>query len=486
MSRLFGNTIYLTSAAVAQKILAFFYFALVARILGEINLGEYALFLAVIMTAQVLFDAGLSSVLVREVAKKPQLALEWWRGTAWCKLLILPVATGLFLFSPWELLWPAFANQSPVLIAIAIGIIYADTISQLAYAVLRGLQTTKFEAIGIAVGQLFICFTGTAFLLSGWSTLEALTLALLVGSVWNLIFSLFKLVQRLGASILVPKSILGLQPLRLAFMFFIAALAVKVYSFADSFILNHLAGPAAVGNYSVAFKLTNAFQFLPIALVGGLYPALSAELNTPDRLKDLLIKSWRYLSLIILPVSVGLSLYAEELIPFIFGNQFPQAAPVLAILPWLLWPLFWDYPIGSLLNAAGLQSKKTLAIIIALVVNIGLNLILIPEAGVVGAAIASIISSIVLLGVGAFFARSLISLSVKEINHALITPLLIGVVVWLFVHELLTVLPWILTWPFFAGAMLVGLYLTKTVTNDDIKDLVNRFKNRSVPVPSTN
>jgi O-antigen/teichoic acid export membrane protein len=64
--------------------------------------------------------------------------------------------------------------------------------------------------------------------------------------------------------------------------FTLAAIFARIYSFADSIILSKLAGDTVVGWYSIAYKITFAFQFVPLALTAALYPKLSQYLDAHE------------------------------------------------------------------------------------------------------------------------------------------------------------------------------------------------------------
>jgi len=70
------NTTYYTAALVFQKILAFVYFAFLARGLGVEDLGKYAFAFSFTTLFSVFVDVGMSSVLTREIAKDRSRAKE--------------------------------------------------------------------------------------------------------------------------------------------------------------------------------------------------------------------------------------------------------------------------------------------------------------------------------------------------------------------------------------------------------------------------
>ncbi len=106
------------------------------------------------------------------------------------------------------------------------------------------------------------------------------------------------------------------------------------------------------------------------------------------------------------PMAALLSSLAYIIVPLLYGRQFDGSIAPLMVLPWVLIPIFLDFPIGSLLNATHRAGQKTLSMGITMVINVVANALLIPSLGPTGAAWAGVISFIALFGLGWYFART--------------------------------------------------------------------------------
>lgn len=412
MSMLIKNTFLLTFASIGQKAVAFLYFAFIARQIGDERLlGAYFLALVLTTTVGVFDDAGLTSVVIRDTAKDSSGAVKLLKNVLAWKLCLVPFTMLAACFLAPVL---HFSTEATGLVYVAIFVMAADTFSATFYGVLRGLHTVKYEAFGVLLGQLFTATIGVVSLVSGAFDLRFLVVALLVGSAWNAVFSAVQVGRKLGFGALVPSMNMGLQPLRLGLMFFLAAVFVKIYSYIDSFTIKMVLGEAAVGVYSIAYKFAYAFQFLPLAFVGALYPAMSSQLHDKHRLKQTLLQAEWYLALLAAPIVFGLAALAPEVIEFVYGERYVVAAPALRALLVGLWFIFMDFPMGSLLNASGMQHKKTFAMGIAMVINFIANLIFVRMFGITGAGYAAILTFITLFAVGFFFVRQIFSLKLSE------------------------------------------------------------------------
>lgn len=479
------NALWLTVASVGQKIIAFLYFTLIARTIGDDATGAYFLALALTTSLAVLDDIGLTSLLVREVAKGPERALTFVRNVIGWKLLTMPVTIVLALTLPATL---GFSSEAVMLTGIAIAVMLADTLSLTFYGVMRGLQNLRYESIGICVGQLITATIGGVAIITGLTDLRVLIFALIAGSVWNAIFAAYQVVRRLGPKALVPTLSMGTGPVRASFMFFLAAVFVKVYSYVDSFTLNRVLGEHAVGDYSAAYKLTYAFQFLPLAFVGALYPAFAALKDT-EELKRTFLKSIWYLSLLSAPIVFGVFALAPEIILQFYGTDFAGGILPLQILIFVLIVIFLDFPVGAILNARGFQATKTAIMGATMVINIVANLLLIPRIGIPGASVAAIISFVFMFAAGWLSMRKVIHVNLVEILRETWGLYLSGIVMAGVVLAAKQYIPWMLTIPL-GAAIFIGIsFLTKAIDKGHVnalRSLLSRRQTYGQSAPTDN
>ena len=154
----------------------------------------------------------------------------------------------------------------------------------------------------------------------------------------------------------------------------------------------------ALGCYALAYKITFAFQFIPMAFSASLYPAFTHFYNyEKEKLYSIFNKSLKYLLLISMSISFGIIAVAYPVILKIYGKDFLDSVLTLKILILNLPFIFLTFPTGAFLNACNLQKIHTKNIGIMMITSIILNFILIPIYAQNGAAIASVLSSILYL-----------------------------------------------------------------------------------------
>ncbi len=483
------NTAYLTLASVAQKVLSFFYFLVVARVMGSEDTGGYFLALSLITLSQVVADAGLSSVVTRSVASEKEHAIDTVRRAIGVKVPALFLACVAAIVASHVLGYDA---QTRLLVLLALPILLADSISILCYATLRGLHTLAYESIGLFLGQFTTLVVG-GIALAMFPDTRVLILALLCGSVTNFLLSIHQISKRLGWGAFKPdfRAASFKTTLRESAPFLLAAVFVKLYSSLDVQFLYHYLGQAAVGVYGVAYKFTYAFQFIPLAFSAALFPQLSKLIGEDKRGEAALIleRAFRYMLIIGTPLAFGLAAVAGPAI-LLAGEEYAAGAAVLAILPLALIPSFLDIPVGSVLNAGHRQGVKTALFGLTLVVNLILNAVLVPRFGMMGAAYASIVSLYVLFLSGfSFVPKILPTFRPSRLWHIALPALVSGGVMYVTVRALIAAVDFspsqelLLAVPVGGIVFAVSIFLTRGVRAHEIRNLMSTLRRKPSYAP---
>ena len=423
----------------------------------------------------------MTSVVIRDVAKLPEQATNLVRKALWLKIPFMTLGVIGSVTASWVLGYDALVRD---LVMIASLVMLADAISLLFYGVLRGHHALRFESIGIFLGQTCTLVFGGAVLLIHPS-LRLLIFALLAGSIFNMVYSAYHVVRLLGIQTLRPEwdNILTKKMLVAALPFAFAGIFVKVYSYVDSVFISKFIGTAAVGIYAVAYKFTYSFQFLPMALVAALYPRMSSLVGKDNAgLQRLFDDAIWYLAVLAVPISFGLFAVAPDAVA-LAGEGYEGAVPILQVLIFVLIPIFLDFPVGSLLNAAGRQGTKTTIMGITMLINILLNALLIPRYGVMGAAYSAIASFTFLLFGGLHFVSQVIpTYSMRLFFRTTASIFGCGAAMGIVAVVLRPFLGFILVIPLAAICYVAMLFLTRSVRTVHLKNAFNRFRRRPIYV----
>lgn len=475
-AQLARNTGIFTIALVAQKVISFLYFTYLARLLGPASLGKYVLALSITTMFSVLMDLGLSSILIREVSRDNTKASHYLSHIFGFKIAVGLVVAALVAITANLLGYPELTKE---LIYLAIIIMVVDSFILTIYSTLRSFHNLVWESIGSIFFQF--CVSTIGFVISLITKdLRWLMSALVIGVFINFTYAKYQLKHKYQVSFKPQFSkVVWLEMLRSAWPFAAAAILVKIYGYIDTVLLSILSSEHAVGLYSVAYKVTFALQFIPTAFSASLFPAFSNYyVSDKYRLTKVFQNSVIYLTAISVPISFGIISLAQPIVHNIYPAYTDAIVP-LQILIFSLVFLFITFPLGALIAGCNKQEKNTLNMGLAALTSLVANSILIPKFGPTGAAIASLISTLVLLIAGFVVASKIIKPTNLQTNIRLGKILLSGLLMSLVIYLLEALVPWYLLIIVGAAMYSFVLLLSKGVSIDEIKGFIGVIRSKA-------
>jgi O-antigen/teichoic acid export membrane protein len=176
----------------------------------------------------------------------------------------------------------------------------------------------------------------------------------------------------------------------------ITALAVVLYMKMDQMIIKQILGEREVGVYSAAVRIYELWIAMPYLLTVSLMPAIvRAKSADSDLYRNRLIYLFRFVFWGSAAVVGAVCIFARPIIEISYGASFSGAATVLAVV---MWTAVWS-AMGSVsaryFVIEGMQRKVAVRTVIAAAINLVLNLALIPRIGILGAAVATLISTFI-------------------------------------------------------------------------------------------
>jgi len=183
--------------------------------------------------------------------------------------------------------------------------------------------------------------------------------------------------------------------IKVSYPFIISGILSAIYWQTDKLMIKSFMNNAAVANYSVAMTLAGTISIASTAIIEGFRPDIMNYKQTDEQLYK---KRFRQLYGMVFWICVGYCLFvtcfAKYLVLIIFGEKYLDAVPALYIVVWYVTFSYFSY-INNLYMVAENKIKWVQIItLIGSVINIILNFILIPRMGIVGAALASLITQV--------------------------------------------------------------------------------------------
>ncbi len=406
------NTSYLTIALIIQKVLSFFYFVLLARNLGPEFLGKYYFAISFTTIFAIFIDLGLVNYLTRETAKQKERAPKLLSNVLGFKVVssvisVLAVILFINILGDYDVM-------SRQLVYISVICMVLDSFTLTFFGAIRGFHNLKFESISSIIFQLIVLSLGWIFLILKMD-LRVIMLSLVTASLFNFVYSWAILKYKIKMPIFLAWDLAFIKKIFVVSLpFALFGIFQRLYTYLDSVLLSFFSGDYYVGIYQISFKIIFALQFLPMAFIASLYPAMSYYwLENREQLVIAFRRSIDYLLLISVPISLAVFILSDKIL-LLFNDGYEDANWPLKISILALVFIFLNFPIGSLLNACDRQSRNTRNMLTTLISAIILNIILIPKFQAVGASVVVLFSNFLMFVLGIIESRKIIKYSFKS------------------------------------------------------------------------
>lgn len=390
------NATVLAGATLVARLLGFALAIVMARALGTGDYGRYALALALGQVLVPVADLGLTPYLSREAARHAAGAEARLRTLLKAKLalvagtLMLTAVGAVVLLDDRELILVIAAMTTAAM---------ADTLSAFAYAYFQGRESMGFEARTTTLVAVARGAGGIAIIAAG-GELGAVVAWVLGVSLVQTVFvgARLRAVTHHGVRAAEPARVDRRAVLSMGLM----SLFVFTYLRIDTVLIGLISDEEAVGLYAAAYTIMLGAQIAPWMISMALTPVFARTFGRDPRA---FAKSWRQglrtVLLIALPIAVGGTVLADELIDRAYGDAYAAASDALAVL-------VWACPLGALgtivqstLRAASREGWLVRVSGTCAAFNIAANLWAIPHYGITGAAAVTVstelISAVVLL-----------------------------------------------------------------------------------------
>lgn len=208
-----------------------------------------------------------------------------------------------------------------------------------------------------------------------------------------------------------------------------SSIMIQVYYNIDTVMLGFMKDEEAVGFYNAAYKIVLLLIGIAGITVMVLLPVISRMYGES---KENLLRFLRYLSKITIflgiPVAVGGMILSEQIIKVFYGESYKSSVLPLKILIWSVFTVFSNVPFALLLLASEKSKEYMYSVTAGAIINVSLNLLLIPRYNLMGASIATLISELIVLSLLFLYARGLLFIPIfKNILIGATSSLVMGI-----------------------------------------------------------
>jgi O-antigen/teichoic acid export membrane protein len=403
---------------------------LIGRYLGTTGFGHFSFILAFVGIFQLLTDMGVRNVLIRDIAIDREYFAKRLGVARTLMWILAAISMGCIVLLAHLLTLTDEVRQATYLAGLAVIL----TFYGLSYsAVLRAFEEMEWDILGFVLHK--VIFMGCIWLVlnTDWG-LRGVFGAMLAANGCQYLYYWALVRVRHGRARLSFDVHAGWALFVDAIPLGIAEVLRRLTWQVDKLLLAALGTPVAVGLFSAAYKFLEAMNPFTVNLTLPLFPVFSrlARISS-SKLFDAYEQSLKFLYAMGFPVGVILFVLSDRIVPLLFGAAYRDASQVLSILAPVVILLLPTSVYGYIFTALGRQRLYMGCAVAALVTNIGLDLLLIPTYGYIGAAAGTLVAEAVLFLSGLLMLQRLGSpvAGMKLIWRPLLASLALGGCCWL-------------------------------------------------------
>lgn len=403
-AKILRNASWIVAGRVVQMAISFVITMITARYLGPSNYGvinyvdSFVVFFASFSTL------GIENVIVKELVHNPDKQGETLGSTIVMQML----SSFLSIFAVVGLICLLNSNDSTyrtVALLYSVSMFFKCLeVTQYWYQAKLMSKTYSIAStlayIAMSIYRVYLLATSKGIEWFAFSTtIDALFLAVIL-----IICYKRDKGPKLHTSIKRSKDILSQS-----YHYILSGLMIAIYWQSDKVMLRHIVNETAVGYYSTATKICSLWAFVLVAIIDSARPVLF-DISKKDI--DAFNKRTTQLYAVIIYISVFMStlltIFAPLIIKILYGNEYLPSIQILRIVTWCTTFSYLGMARSIWVLANGLERYEKRMALVGTICNLTLNAVFIPMYGAAGAAIATLITQIVV--------NYIIMLIVKELR----------------------------------------------------------------------
>lgn len=386
-----------------------------AKYLGPTQFGKWSYAVTIIALFQIFPHWGLSTILIKDLVSATSQLHNRLMGSAFLfKLVIgLIIIGGIIASGIFNLL-----DGQMMKLLIIMSIVYVFQSLDVIDYYFQSKVLSKYLSIVKFSGFIFSSLLKILFIVKEmsllWFSLSFVSEYLIIS------YGLFLLYKRTNQNVFnwrIKKSHIKMMIISGIPLLF-SGIANWIYIRIDQILIKEMLDYEQLGIYSLSLKIVEGFYFLPVIIVSTFYPYLvRARKDSESALNDWFLVLTGVLVFTSIIISLGLTFFSENIILLAFEKDYLETIEILKIHSWSL--VLISLGLVSL-RWLIIQNKKRyvlLSTVLGALLNVVLNILLIPRYGLQGAAISTVISqSISVLFVNIIFSatRELFILQIKS------------------------------------------------------------------------
>lgn len=448
---------------------------LITGYLGKEGFGDYTTILAFFAFFSAIADLGISAVTVREISRDGADEEDILSRVVSLRVFS---SVALFLLVPIILFFFAYPFSVKLGIWITSGAVIFSSFSLF----LNGIFQKNIAMDRVAMVEFFgkLAQVGAVFAVVSFDLgFLAIVSTLVVSLIFNATLA-FVLSRKYAKFSFIVDTAYWKKFLNESLPLGGSALITFFYFKLDAILLSILQGSAAVGVYGVAYKVMENLTFFPAMLAGLILPLLARSVfSDKEKFRDIADTTFRVFLIIVVPIIIGGIFFSSDIISIVSGSGFEESIVVLEFLLLSLGFIFFGHYFNMMLIVGNLQKKLMKTLLFVAAFNISLNLFLIPRYSYLGAAVASVLTELLVVAATGFLVYKF--LDYKPSFGKIWRVFLAGASMAIFLYEFHGTLPFIVAGFLSVLVYLFALWAVRAVTSQEITELFSKKPTTFVP-----
>lgn len=388
---IFKNIFWLALAEGVSKLMKLILLIYVARILGAHEYGKFTFAIAFVTLFIVFAKLGLHNIVTREFSREKEREAEF--SSILSLKILLSLGAFILIFFGSYFVTPDPGIQKIIWILAVFTLV--SSFGGIFHAFLRARQRMEYESFLKIFEAVAITGLGL-FVILNFPSAENLSYSYLLAGFITLIFLLAIFHFKIQPLKIEWKTVIWRKFLAMSWPLGLAGMIGIIYTQIDSVMMGYLNQITQTGWYNAAYRIVGV-ALIPVGLISlSFYPALSRAFGES---KQALQKIWDYevkiILILVFPLVAGGLILAPRIINTIYGSAFSSAILAFQILIIMAGILFLQEPLRKLLVICNQQKRIFWMALSGAIINIGLNLILIPRYSLYGAAAARVVTQFI-------------------------------------------------------------------------------------------
>ena len=488
------SSIFVFIGFVIAKIFGYLYRIIIARYFGPEIYGLFSLAIIILVWFVTIASLGFSEGIIRFASlyrgKKEFEKIKYLLKFSLIFLLITGIISGLILYSMSGFISIKIFNNQDLIIFLKIisFIIPIYLLSNTFLAIIQSFERIKFYSFLADFLNNFIKLSTLIVLIFIGFNSNSLIFSFMLGTIsiflGSYLYCKYKIPELFG--IIKIKNETKKEVISELFYYswplIFSSIFYNVLPYLDSFLIGYFNGATDVGIYNAAVPIAELLMLTPFLFARLFFPLITREYSQKnfEVIKELSKQVEKWILILNLPLFILILLFPGAFINILFGSEYILAENSLRFLA--IGFLFFTLSVvlSYLITMIGKSKTILINIIIVSILNLILNILLIPRYGISGAAFATMISHIILASIYFFQVKYYISITpLRRKMFGIIISAIIPTLVLLYIRQFITInlTTIIIQVSFFLLIYLFLIFITRSLDKNDIM-ILNSFKGK--------